>query len=85
MEQRPAQNAAWAIDDPISSIRLPLENLEYTLEQYLMDNGCRLDVETRILLAGVRDCVARVAVSTRRLENAGTQHPNSPAVAVGAA
>jgi hypothetical protein len=56
-------------DDMVASIRLPLENVEFTIEQFLLENGCRLDTETRMLLAGVRDCVGRVAVSTRRLES----------------
>ena len=48
-------------------MQLPLENVEYALEQYLLEHGQRLDTETRILLAGIRDCVGRVAVSARRL------------------
>ncbi len=48
-------------------VQLPLENVEFTLEQYLLAHGQRLDTETRVLLAGVRDCVGRVVVSARRL------------------
>ena len=55
------------LDEAMESIRLPLENLEFTIEQYLLENGTRLDLDTRRLLAGVRDCVGRAAVSTRRL------------------
>ena len=59
-------------DDPtmremLEGVQIPLENVEYTIEQYLLANGARLDTETRFLLAGVRDCVGRVAGSTRRL------------------
>ncbi|MEM9145528.1 MAG: hypothetical protein AAGC57_04960 [Pseudomonadota bacterium] len=68
MESTTAPPNATSPDETLASIRLPLENLEFTLEQYLMMNGCRLDTETRVLLACVRDCVARVAVSTRRLQ-----------------
>lgn len=55
------------IGEVISALQLPLENVEYALERYLLDNGQRLDTETRVLLAGVRDCVGQVAVSARRL------------------
>ena len=55
------------IGEVICTLQLPLENVEYALEQYLLENGQRLDTETRILLAGVRDCIGRVAVTARRL------------------
>ena len=55
------------VGEVMSAVQLPLENVEFILEQYLQANGPRLDTETRALLAGVRDCVARVVVSTRRL------------------
>ena len=58
------------IGEVMSTVRLPLENVEFALEQYLLANGQRLDPETRALLAGVRDCVGRVVVSTRRLAGA---------------
>ncbi len=58
-------------------VQLPLSNAEYALEQYLLSNGPRLDTETRMLLAGVRDCIGRVAVSARRLtEEDGTGTTN---------
>lgn len=47
--------------DFVAGVELPLRNLEFIINQYLMDNGTRLDTETRCLLAGVRDCVGRVA------------------------
>ncbi len=55
------------IGEVISAVQLPLENVEFALEQYLLAHGQRLDTETRDLLAGVRDCVGRVVVSARRL------------------
>ena len=55
------------IGEVMSAVQLPLANVEFALEQYLLSHGQRLDTETRILLATVRDCVGRVAVSTRRL------------------
>ncbi|MGR3716465.1 MAG: hypothetical protein ACU0B1_06940 [Thermohalobaculum sp.] len=55
------------IGEVISAVQLPLENVEFVLEQYLLAHGQRLDTETRVLLAGVRDCVGRVVVSARRL------------------
>lgn len=51
----------------IVGVQLPLENVEYTIEQYLLDNGQRLDIETRMLLANVRDCIGNVAGSTRQI------------------
>lgn len=51
----------------VSDVQLPLDNLAYTVEAYLMANGCRLDTETRLLLAGVRDCAGRVAGSVRQM------------------
>ena len=53
--------------DVVEGVALPLKNLEFMIDQYLMANGCRLDVETRYLLAGVRDCVGRVASSSTLL------------------
>ena len=55
------------IGEVMSAVQLPLENVEFALEQYLLVNGPRLDAETRSLLAGVRDCLGRVVVSTRHL------------------
>jgi len=55
------------IGEVICAVQLPLENVEFALEQYLLDHGPRLDTETRVLLAGVRDCVGRVVVTARRL------------------
>lgn len=57
------------IGEVIGAVQLPLENVEYALEQYLLDNGTRLDTETRILLASIRDCVGRIAVTARRLSH----------------
>ena len=51
----------------ITGVHLPLENVAYTIEQYLLTNGNRLDVETRFLLAGVRDSVGRAAGSARQI------------------
>jgi len=55
------------IEQMMANVQIPLENIEFTIEQYLLENGSRLDTETRVLLARVRDSVGRVAVSTRRL------------------
>lgn len=62
-----AQNQNEHLFSVMSDVQMPLENVEYTIEQYLLANGNRLDTETRCLLAGVRDCVGRVAGSTRRM------------------
>ncbi|MEE8454748.1 MAG: hypothetical protein V3R90_08355 [Limibaculum sp.] len=55
------------IGEVIYAVQMPLENVEFALDQYLLAHGQRLDTETRVLLAGVRDCVGRVVVSARRL------------------
>ncbi|MEO1493498.1 MAG: hypothetical protein AAFV19_15185 [Pseudomonadota bacterium] len=52
-------------DRVLEGVRLPLENIEFTIEQFLLDHGARLDTETRCLLAGVRDGVRRVAIKAR--------------------
>ena len=57
------------IGEVMSGVQLPLENVEFALEQYLLSHGQRLDPETRILLAGVRDCVGRVVISAQRLSH----------------
>lgn len=61
--------------DPVThayvGVQLPLENVEFTIEQYLLDNGQRLDTETRVLLANVRDCIGTVAGSTREILRSG--------------
>jgi len=59
--------AMAAPPDMLDDVEIPLKNLEFTIEQYLMAHGPRLDTETRVLLAGVRDCVGRVAESARVL------------------
>lgn len=59
----------------VSDVQIPLDNLAYTVEAYLMANGTRLDVETRLLLAGVRDCAGRVAGSVRQMAR---EHPDAP-------
>jgi hypothetical protein len=62
----------------VSDVQIPLDNLAYTVEAYLMANGARLDVETRLLLAGVRDCAGRVAGSIREMASQQAGAPNSP-------
>lgn len=54
-------------------IRLPLENIAFVLEQYVLDNGSWLDPQTRWLLAGVRDSVREVAAKSRRLSDERAQ------------
>lgn len=53
--------------DVVEGVTLPLKNLEFMIQEFLLANGSRLDVETRFLLAGVRDCLGQVAVSSTRL------------------
>ncbi len=65
------------IGEVMIAVQLPLENVEFLLEQYLLANGARLDGETRALLAGVRDCVGRVGISARRLARCDEPPPCS--------
>ncbi|MEM0943206.1 MAG: hypothetical protein AAGI70_04585 [Pseudomonadota bacterium] len=51
--------------DLVKDMRLPLENMEFTIQQYLLENGPRLDLETRVLLARLRDSLANIAEKTR--------------------
>ena len=67
MEQRETSGWRETATDVVDGVALPLKNLEFTIDQYLLANGCRLDVETRYLLAGVRDCLGQVVSSTVRL------------------
>lgn len=70
------------LTEVVSDVQLPLDNLSYTIEAYLLANGARLDTETRFLLAGIRDCADRVAGSVRRLvvEAPGTVTSQPPAM-----
>ena len=53
--------------ETLLSVELPLRDLEYAIESYLLDHGPRLDTRTRCFLAGIRDGVGRVARSVRDL------------------
>lgn len=55
--------------DVVEGVALPLKNLEFMIDEYLLEHGLRLDVETRFLLAGVRDCLGQVACSTLMLNH----------------
>ncbi len=66
MTERSVQGIVGSNAEMLHGIEIPLKNIEYTIEQYLLANGARLDAQTRLLLAGVRDSVGRVAGSTRR-------------------
>ena len=74
--ERTVENRLTAV---VSDVQIPLDNLAYTIEEYLLANGARLDTETRFLLAGIRDCADRVAASVRRLAGeASDDCPPSP-------
>ncbi len=51
------------VDRRLQDVEIPLKNLEFTIQEYLMAHGARLDTDTRVLLAGIRDCVGQVAAS----------------------
>jgi hypothetical protein len=73
MKTSAAQGIVGVNAEMLADVEISLKNLEYTIEQYLLTNGARLDAQTRLLLAGVRDCVGRVAGSTRH-ETDPTSH-----------
>ena len=51
------------VDRRLQDVEIPLKNIEFTIQEYLMAHGARLDTDTRVLLAGIRDCVGKVASS----------------------
>jgi len=55
----------------IGAVRLPLQNMAFTIDRHLHDNGARIDPETRRLLAGLRDSLGEVADSARRIAGEG--------------
>lgn len=57
----------------LREVQLPLENIAFTLDQHLLANAPQLDLETRILLAGIRDSIDRVAEASRRLQRPETE------------
>lgn len=72
------EDEALRFDAAISAVSIPLQNLEFTLDQFLRLNGCRLDTETRIMLASARDCVARAAITTRRISRRSARSESDP-------
>ena len=62
--------------DVMSDIQMPLENLAYTIDAYLLANGTWLDSETRFLLARARDCADRAAESARRVARQSAPKPS---------
>lgn len=66
------------LGEVMSDIQMPLENLAWTIEEYLLANGTRLDTETRFLLAGVRDCADRVAGSVRQVARQSANSASAP-------
>lgn len=53
-------------NEQMRAVGLPLENIAFMIEQYLLENGNWLDPKTRMLLAGVRDGVRHVAARSCR-------------------
>ena len=62
--------------DVMSDIQMPLENLAYMIEAYLLANGTWLDSETRFLLARARDCADHAAGTARRLARQSASKPS---------
>ena len=59
----------------LTRVNLPLENLEFTIDSFLQENGSFLDRHTRAMLIGVRENVHRVALSARRLATGAADAP----------
>lgn len=66
------------LENNMENLHLPLRNLEYTLHEYLNNNGLRIDVETRYLLAKVRDCLGHLAHQTHGGRGNGAIHAHDP-------
>lgn len=61
----------------LRDVRIPLENITFALDQYILQRGRDLDPETQVLLAGVRNSVEQVARSTRSItEQPEHRHTN---------
>lgn len=71
------------VDRRLDDVELPLKNIEFTIQQYLMAHGARLDTETRLLLAGVRDCVGRIAVSPGAQDDQPSTQVGTPELLAG--
>ncbi|MEM7056566.1 MAG: hypothetical protein AAF557_03190 [Pseudomonadota bacterium] len=71
------------VDRRLDDVEIPLKNIEFTIQQYLLAHGSRLDTETRILLAGIRDCVGRVATSPGAHINAPSARIEVPELMAG--
>ena len=61
------QDMGRQVSEVLEDVRIPLLNIEHALEQYLHHHRARLDPETRFLLAGVRECIGRVATSANEI------------------
>lgn len=55
------------LSELLCDVRIPIENLAFALDQYILQRGRQLDAETRALLAGVRNSLDQVARSARRI------------------
>ena len=51
----------------LTGVQMPLANAEFAIDQHLAARGVWIDMETRILLARLRDMLGEVAASTRRI------------------
>lgn len=71
------------VDRRLDDVEIPLKNIEYTIQQYLMAHGARLDTETRVLLAGIRDGVGRIATSAGARADDGQGHLGLPELMAG--
>ncbi len=61
------QDVQKQVYEVLTDVRIPLENIEYAVCEYLRRNSNRLDPQTRSLLMGICDCVGRVANSTKAI------------------
>ncbi|MEM0922229.1 MAG: hypothetical protein AAGI13_04245 [Pseudomonadota bacterium] len=60
----------------VDDLHMPLRNMAFTIQHYLLENGMRLDWRTRYFLAGLRDSLNTVVAKADDLPCAA-QFPRS--------
>ncbi|MDT8345075.1 MAG: hypothetical protein RQ752_11670 [Thermohalobaculum sp.] len=53
--------------EALRRVELPLRDLEFAVQCYLLDHGVRLDTGTRRFLAGLRDAIGALSITAHQL------------------
>lgn len=53
--------------EALRRVELPLRDLEFAVECYLLDHGSHLDIATRRFLAQLRDALGQVSLTAHEL------------------